>query len=81
MRGVDRQGQRFVDELQRRDVVSGAIMRQGGRHIFLVLGKKAAEDFGIGPLKFYESRGLVKEVRPDQLSCVLSPDPRFMPCP
>lgn len=61
-----------MDELQRRDVVSGAIMRQGGPHIFLVLGRKAAEDFGIGPLKFYESRGLVKEVWLAQRSLSIS---------
>ncbi len=52
-----------MDELQRRDVVSTAILNQEEGRAFCVLGEAAAADFGVGPLKFYASRGLVKEVR------------------
>lgn len=42
---VNKEGQRFVEELDRRDVISNAILKQPGKYAFVVWGK-AVEDRG-----------------------------------
>jgi flavocytochrome c len=53
-------GQRFVNELSTRDVVSSAILKLPEQSAFLLLSSKAAASFGPA-LRFYVSKGLVKE--------------------
>jgi hypothetical protein len=52
-------GSRFVDELQTRDHVSSKIYARKSNFAGLVLSPAAAADFGVGPLRFYASKGLV----------------------
>ncbi|KAK9810002.1 hypothetical protein WJX72_003197 [[Myrmecia] bisecta] len=52
-------GRRFVDELQRRDTVTQAIIAQPGHQAYIVLSKAGAADFGADAVKFYMAKGLV----------------------
>ncbi|KAG1679290.1 hypothetical protein FOA52_009320 [Chlamydomonas sp. UWO 241] len=51
-------GQRFVNELSTRDVVSTALLAQPDQRAFLVLGPASSDDFGVAALGFYASKGL-----------------------
>lgn len=57
---VDKNGQRFVDELARRDQVSGAMLRHhDASPFYLVLNEKSAKEME-WHCKHYEGRGLMK---------------------
>jgi flavocytochrome c len=57
---LNSKGQRFVNELSTRDVVSSAILKLPEQTAFLLLGSTAAASFGPA-LGFYASKGLVKK--------------------
>jgi flavocytochrome c len=57
---LNSKGQRFVNELSTRDVVSSAILTLPEQSAYLLLGSKAATAFGPA-LGFYASKGLVKK--------------------
>ncbi|GIL68819.1 hypothetical protein Vafri_22014 [Volvox africanus] len=59
---LDDQGNRFVDELARRDTVAGAMMRLPGRIAWLLLGRDAGTEYGTSALDFYCKRGLMRKV-------------------
>lgn len=56
-------GRRFVDELQKRSVVTQAMFKlpSKGGAASLVLGEVAANTFGLGTLGFYASKGLAAQ--------------------
>ena len=55
-------GQRFVDELTTRDVVSHAIFQQPGQAAFLLLSEEAAAAYGAQAIAFYVAKGLMTKV-------------------
>ncbi|GIM14588.1 hypothetical protein Vretimale_17518 [Volvox reticuliferus] len=59
--GATERGNRFVDELTRRDVVAAAMMRLPGRTAWLLLGRDAGTEYGTGALDFYCKRGLMRK--------------------
>ena len=58
---LNSQGRRFVNELATRDIVSTAILNLPEKKAYLLLGSKAAMEFG-PTLGFYVSKGLAKKV-------------------
>lgn len=50
---INMDGRRFVDELQRRDIVTGEMMKQREHSAWLVLGQDAAAEFGQSAMDFY----------------------------
>lgn len=54
---VNKSGQRFVDEMDTRDVVSAAILKQGGGTAFLVFDQKVRES--LASIENYASQGLL----------------------
>jgi len=59
---LDAAGRRFVDELEKRSVVTRAMFALPSKgHARLVLGEVAAAAFGLPTLAFYEKRGLVAQ--------------------
>lgn len=58
-------GRRFVNELTTRDAVVGAMMRQPGGRVYLVLPHTAAVSYGLPAIQFYVSKGLFQQVRGD----------------
>ena len=65
---INQQGERFCNELGRRDYVTKQIMENCSKHAeadivvaYLVLNEEAAENFGKGTLGFYASKGFFKE--------------------
>mmetsp|Transcript_24953 Transcript_24953/g.62796 ORF Transcript_24953/g.62796 Transcript_24953/m.62796 type:complete len:529 (-) Transcript_24953:219-1805(-) len=49
-------GKRFVNELGRRDYVTGEMLRQEGKTAWLLLGSTQADDFGTATLGFYAGK-------------------------
>ncbi len=58
---VNHEGQRFIDELQTRDVVSKAILEQKGATAYLVLDKQVYDK--ASTYKSYKEQGLLKEAQ------------------
>lgn len=58
---VNHEGQRFIDELKTRDVVSKAILEQEGKTAFLVLDKQVYEK--ASTYEKYKNQGLLKEAQ------------------
>ncbi|MEW5316829.1 MAG: hypothetical protein WDW38_008175 [Sanguina aurantia] len=54
-------GRRFVNELTTRDAVVGAMMRQPGGRVYLVLPHTAAVSYGLPAIQFYVSKGLFQQ--------------------
>jgi flavocytochrome c len=56
-------GERFADELARRDALAAAVRAQpGGGVAWLVLSADAVEAYGASAIAFYESKGLMSRV-------------------
>lgn len=58
---LNSQGQRFANELLRRDKLTAAIRENGGS-AFIVLNDEALQKFGVPNMGFYKFKGLVEEV-------------------
>lgn len=58
---ISHTGQRFVDELQRRDHVSATMMKQPSHQAYLLLGAASASEYGTGSLDFYASKNMMKK--------------------
>ena len=57
---LNKEGQRFVDELSTRDRVVEAILQQSGQGAFLLLSKAATDKFGAA-VRFYAAKKMAKE--------------------
>mmetsp|Transcript_37791 Transcript_37791/g.96735 ORF Transcript_37791/g.96735 Transcript_37791/m.96735 type:complete len:469 (+) Transcript_37791:242-1648(+) len=55
-------GQRFVNELERRDTVTAAIISQQGESATLLLPEAGAQDYGAKAVDFYCSKGFATKV-------------------